>query len=286
MAYYNEVRKRAKSLFRDIPSKDPDIIARITWPDKEGRVKMTAQIINAEGRIIDKYAKKYKYSSGKEDRELTIEVLNAIVLEQVTKKKIRTTRIIRKRSVELDETTQIVKAFREFSERGLPVKNWSKSTYDDRMTHFRLNVLPYIQQCTYDCDFTEEDLEVLRGIILRRVKQNGNYEKDGDGLGALRLTEAHLIHAKDIYEAVRTEFPQLPALKKLKGERIAKISKEQFKVLPPHIHLAFREAVEEIVQSDPILGRAAALMDMAFRSAEAVGVTQDKIKERDKYMYV
>ena len=55
MAYYNEVRKRAKSLFRDIPSKDPDIIARITWPDKEGRVKMTAQIINAEGRIIDKY---------------------------------------------------------------------------------------------------------------------------------------------------------------------------------------------------------------------------------------
>lgn len=57
MAYYNQIKKRAKSLFRDIPSDNPDIIVRVTWPDKEGKVKMTGRVINAEGITNEMYQK-------------------------------------------------------------------------------------------------------------------------------------------------------------------------------------------------------------------------------------
>lgn len=184
----------------------------------------------------------------------------------------------------LDYSLPMVQAFEIVEGSDAFENEWAESTRKYYFSIFRRQVLPEIQYCTDEEDFTVLELEDLKEKIMEKSLRNGNSRQN------LAQTEAQtntkIQAAGRIYNAMRDIDNTLPVLTLLSQKcRKDFTVTEHMKWMPIERIIELRILIEDILEKDPCLARAAAAMiSAALRTGEAAGLTKEFIYDNGEYM--
>ena len=145
----------------------------------------------------------------------------------------------------------------------------AQSTRNMRLTYFRRNILPSIQHCLYDSDFTPYNRQQLIEHLERKCAQNGNSSTE---YNRRKSTVANsLCAAQYIYNSMRIIDPHLPQITLFEPQLKSKyITTEAIKYLPNNVAKIIESQIEELVTTEPCLARALAVYYyQGLRTAEA-----------------
>ena len=271
-------------MYRDVETQVLGIKAHITYPEKKGKVTLSGYLIDAKTGIrIDGISTVRRTASSSAEIEIAIGyVVNALISKYNPVKKVdRGMRLADK----LDESSEIVQAYKQLKESQRQVNNWADSTQTAAMAYFERNVLPEIQYCTVPEDFSADDCNRLRELLREDSLADARSRKSLKNADA--GANQHLYEARVIYSELLDLNPSLPELEFLCVGRMRRAQVEQIKALPATVQRSFRGCVEEIVNDDPKLARAATIMEScALRTSEAAAVTENEIDDYGEFIVV
>lgn len=251
----------------------------VTWAKKKG--KKEHYPLTVTGYPIDKECK--KIAGGKlvrrtahSDKELD-EVIQEVVktVEKSMKKSGASVKKVPVANGFLDQESPWVKGFNEIEANKEDYFSWAPTTMKNYFAYFRLNILPRIQHCHEEGDFSDDMLDELKKDLLEKSLSNKN--SYGNAVRANAKIVTMIEAAQKIIDAIRDGHPELPEIQlAVKDLKIKVIQTEQLKLLPFNVILNFREQVEEILETKPKLARAAAIMESgALRTGEAAAASQE-----------
>lgn len=275
--------KRSKSASRTINTINPEVSIHTTYPaERDKKIRVSAYAVNKKGSRISKIITRTAKTYG--DIEHVISDLVELVLKEIN----TTKPVIRKTGLskgQLDEDTEIVKAFRTLKSNGILLAGWSQKTQKNAFTYFEAHTLPELMYCAESSDFGTEDLNDLRESFFRAA-MNRKTKGVKNPIIANRTATNHINEAAKIYGAMRTLNPSLPELYNLRPEKAENYQYEQIKMIPIPIHLNWRKNIYADCINNPALARGAALMDAGLRAGEGSAFLPHDMLDMGKYIVV
>lgn len=282
-----------------MPKKDVDtrlegIRVHLTWPNKDNNITVIGTAIHAsDGIRVDGIQPIRHNAKTKED----IEFAQNVVVNKITEKiefsqKRESISSTGKNTLSFESL--MVKVFLELFGPDIDDKRrdnahniypWARSTQKAYVVYFYRNILPKIQECEVESDFTvveKEDLiKALAQIALKRMERKDDIDE------ARVIAVSHMNDADRIYSEMRYHEPSLPPIDLRCDVQRRRKKTEQLKRLPFIIHKKFRELVEAAIAEEPYMARAAILMDSAgARSGEAAATWSGWHEDYGDYMVV
>lgn len=282
-----------------MPKKDVDtrlegIRVHLTWPNKDNNITVIGTAIHAsDGIRVDGIQPIRHNAKTKED----IEFAQNVVVNKITEKiefsqKRESISSTGKNTLSFESL--MVKVFLELFGPDIDDKRrdnahniypWARSTQKAYVVYFYRNILPKIQECEVESDFTvveKEDLiKELAQIALKRMERKDDIDE------ARVIAVSHMNDADRIYSEMRYHEPSLPPIDLRCDVQRRRKKTEQLKRLPFIIHKKFRELVEAAIAEEPYMARAAILMDSAgARSGEAAATWSGWHEDYGDYMVV
>ncbi len=282
-----------------MPKKDVDtrlegIRVHLTWPNKDNNITVIGTAIHAiDGIRVDGIQPIRHNAKTKED----IEFAQNVVVNKITEKiefSQRNKAMSSNGKNTLSFESLMVKVFLELFGPDIDDKRrdnahniypWARSTQKAYVVYFYRNILPKIQECEVESDFTvveKEDLiKELAQIALKRMERKDDIDE------ARVIAVSHMNDADRIYSEMRYHEPSLPPIDLRCDVQRRRKKTEQLKRLPFIIHKKFRELVEAAIAEEPYMARAAILMDSAgARSGEAAATWSGWHIDYGEYMVV
>ena len=282
-----------------MPKKDVDtrlegIRVHLTWPNKDNNITVIGTAIHAiDGIRVDGIQPIRHNAKTKED----IEFAQNVVVNKITEKiefSQRNNAMSSTGKNTLSFESLMVKVFLELFGPDIDDKRrdnahniypWARSTQKAYVVYFYRNILPKIQECEVESDFTvveKEDLiKELAQIALKRMERKDDIDE------ARVIAVSHMNDADRIYSEMRYHEPSLPPIDLRCDVQRRRKKTEQLKRLPFIIHKKFRELVEAAIAEEPYMARAAILMDSAgARSGEAAATWSGWHIDYGEYMVV
>lgn len=273
----------------DVETRIPDVLVHITYPDnKTKNITITGYAIHKRPRCrIDGMKDCRKLAKTRDDITVIVDrVVNAITEKYQNKDK----KIIVANSLNaIDENTRIGKTFLSLKAANRCFYNdWGETTQHAYMVFYEKEVIPEIQWCATSEDFGKVEFFDLVKKLAEKTFKNGNFEGETMQEAEDKVVRK-LNYAYPIFSEMRYMDPSIPDLFLRDDDSILtkRVQKEQKKYLPPKIHKAFRQLLEDDLERNPQLVRAAILMEnCALRTKESAGWTQDLGEEFDNHIIV
>lgn len=262
---------------KDVDSRLEGIRVHLTWPQKEKNITVIGTAIHAKNGIrVDGVKQVRQNARTKND----IEFAQSIVVNKITESVEDSQKKERMKLHGADALSYnclMVKAFFDLfgaiidsrrTDTAQIIHPWAESTQRACVIYFYRNVLPQIQDVEFEADFTavekEDILKKLTELARNRMKEKDDEEE------ARNIAIRHLNDSDRIYSEMRYHEPSLPEIDLRCDVKRRRKKTEQLKRLPLTIHKKFREVIEESMDDNPYMARAAVLMDSAgARSGEA-----------------
>ena len=282
-----------------MPKKDVDtrlegIRVHLTWPQKDNNITVIGTAIHAsDGIRVDGVQPIRHNAKTKED----IEFAQSVVVNKITEKiefSQKRESISSTGKNTLSYKSLMVKIFLELFGPDIDEKRtdnahniypWAPSTQKACVVYFCRNILPKIQDCEVESDFTaveKEDLiKELTQIALKRMEKKEDIDE------ARVIAIRHMNDADRIYSEMRYHEPSLPHIDLRCDVQRRRKKTEQLKRLPFQIHKKFRGLIETSIAEVPLMARAAIMMDSAgARSGEAAATWSGWHEDYGDFMVV
>lgn len=282
-----------------MPKKDVDtrlegIRVHLTWPNKDNNITVIGTAIHAsDGIRVDGIMPARHNAKTKDDLEFAQSVVVSKITEKIEFAQKRESMSSHERT-KLSYKSLIVKTFFDLFGSDIDdsridnvhnIYPWAPSTQKACVVYFYRNILPKIQECEVESDFTGVEKEDLIKALTQKALKRMENKDDVDEARIIAIR--HLNDADRIYAEMRYHEPSLPAINlRCDVKRIRKKT-EQIKCLPFMIHKKFRLLIESSIAEEPYMARAAILMDSAgARSGEAAATWSGWHEDYGEFMVI
>lgn len=272
------------SYYEDLPTERTDIFVHVTWTVEDGNyvTVLRAYPVYKGGIRVDGYKVLKRKAHSKAEIDIVKDQLKNAFMQQM-KRKPKSEGTAARKGVRLDESTPMVTAFRILEKSEMLDNRWKSTTKYQYLTYFERHILPIIQFCEVPSDFGQRELEELQQALVDDILHHGN--SNGILDNAVGGANEHLQQARTIYEFMRTINPFLPEIRILRETKAIRVRSEQPKSLPNSVVIGLRKEIETLLETNPILARAAAIMHSGGpRTSESAAVIQSDMVVNEDFV--